>query len=355
MILDASSQTRGALVVGLVLLALFVLLAFVVPQAPLDLEQRWNEWMSDIATPVLKDVALVFNALGRGVGRALLIAVPAVVLFVARRRWSLAAFALTEALTPLISSITKALVGRPRARLRLSSTRAARRSRPGTRLSPARPRSWLSCSSRTWARGGECGGRSPCSQLGGNGLEPHLPARALAARRYGRVDSRRGRGSRRLRRRPDARGPPLGRGFWSSVAHTPVRPTLRLAAPQLPPRLLQESVLLNAEESEPPASFKVLIADVGLVREALHLRCERRDRRAEGGGRRIGLELCESRARGVDRVADVGRELIELLLGGLSLRGVRGRDSLDLRQERFGRGLGLRDARLEGGLRDSAD
>jgi undecaprenyl-diphosphatase len=108
------ADPRRALVVGLVLLALFVLLAFVVPQAPLELEQRWNEWMSDIATPVLKDIALVFNYLGRGLGRALLIAVPAVVLFVGGRRWSLAAFALTEALTPLISSITKALVGRPR-------------------------------------------------------------------------------------------------------------------------------------------------------------------------------------------------------------------------------------------------
>jgi membrane-associated phospholipid phosphatase len=101
-------------VVGLVLLSLFVLLAFVVPQAPLELEQRWNEWMTDIATPVLKDIALVFNYLGRGLGRALLIAIPAALLLIARRRWSLAAFALTEALTPLISSITKVLVDRPR-------------------------------------------------------------------------------------------------------------------------------------------------------------------------------------------------------------------------------------------------
>ena len=105
---------RRALVLGLVLFALFVLLAFLIPQAPLELEQRWNEWMSDIATFVLKDIALVFNALGRGVARALLIAAPAAVLLVARRWWSLAAFALTEALTPLISSITKALVDRPR-------------------------------------------------------------------------------------------------------------------------------------------------------------------------------------------------------------------------------------------------
>src|SRR4051812_26806189 len=108
------ADPRRALVLGLGLLALFVLLAFLVPQAPLALEQHWAEWMSDIATPVLKGIALVFNALGRGVGRALLIVVPAAVLFVAGRRWSLAAFALTEALTPLISSITKVVVDRPR-------------------------------------------------------------------------------------------------------------------------------------------------------------------------------------------------------------------------------------------------
>jgi hypothetical protein len=36
---------------------------------------------------------------------------------------------------------------------------------------------------------------------------------------------------------------------------------------QLPPRLLQESVLLNAEASDPPALFKVLIAEsVALAR-----------------------------------------------------------------------------------------
>ena len=31
---------------------------------------------------------------------------------------------------------------------------------------------------------------------------------------------------------------------------------------QLPPRFLQESVLLNAEASDPPASFKVVIAEL---------------------------------------------------------------------------------------------
>src|SRR5580765_8084247 len=93
---------------------------------------------------------------------------------------------------------------------------------------------------------------------------------------------------------------------------------------------------------------------LGFFREALHLRCKRHDRRAEGGGRRIGLDLCESRARGVDGAADVVRELIELLLGGLSLRRVGRRDSLDLGEERLRRGLGLSDARLERSLRDSA-
>ena len=98
---------------------------------------------------------------------------------------------------------------------------------------------------------------------GGDGVEPHLPARALAARRYGWVDSRRGRRSNRLRRRPGACDPPLRRGFWTWLAHTLVRTAMiAITRRQLPPRLLQESVFLNAEESEPPASFKVLIADL---------------------------------------------------------------------------------------------
>ena len=44
---------------------------------------------------------------------------------------------------------------------------------------------------------------------------------------------------------------------------------------QLPPRLSQESVLLNAEASDPPALFKVLIADWSRSRD-LNLRCKRR-------------------------------------------------------------------------------
>ena len=147
---------------GLVLLALFVLLAFVVPQAPLELEQRWNEWMSDIATPVLKDIALVFNYLGRGFGRALLIAVPAAVLLVARRRWSLAAFALTEALTSLISSITKVLVDRPRPPAPLVHPSGASFPSGHSAFAGATAVAVILLFTQV-GQGGECGGRSPCS------------------------------------------------------------------------------------------------------------------------------------------------------------------------------------------------
>ena len=70
--------------------------------------------MQDIQTPALKNLALVFNWLGRGIGRALSIAAIGIVLLVARRWLGLLAFAVTETLTPLISSLLKALVDRPR-------------------------------------------------------------------------------------------------------------------------------------------------------------------------------------------------------------------------------------------------
>ena len=206
------ADPRRALVLGLVLFALFVLLAFVVPQAPLELEQRWNEWMSDIATFVLKDIALVFNALGRGVGRALLIAAPAAVLLVARRRWSLAAFALTEALTPLISSITKVLVDRPRPPAPLVHPSGA--SFPSGHSAFAGATAVAAHPALHARRAAEATVVVPRrARNGGDGVEPHLPARALAARRHGGVDSRRGRRSNRLRRRPAARDPPLRWGF----------------------------------------------------------------------------------------------------------------------------------------------
>ena len=94
-----------ALALGAGCLSLFVVLALVVPARPLAVEQRWADWMREIQTPFLEHVALIFNYLGRGVGRALLVAGIGIVLIVARRWWALLAYAVTEALAPLFSSV----------------------------------------------------------------------------------------------------------------------------------------------------------------------------------------------------------------------------------------------------------
>ena len=56
------------------LLALVVLLAVFIPAGPLSLDSRWSELMQDIQTPILKHLALVFNALGQGFWRGLTLA-----------------------------------------------------------------------------------------------------------------------------------------------------------------------------------------------------------------------------------------------------------------------------------------
>jgi undecaprenyl-diphosphatase len=107
-------RPQRALTLGAGFLALFVLLAVLVPAQPLAVEQHWADWMQEIQTPLLHHVALIFNYLGRGLGRALVIVGLGVVPLVARRWWALLAYAITEALTPLISSTVKALVDRAR-------------------------------------------------------------------------------------------------------------------------------------------------------------------------------------------------------------------------------------------------
>ena len=97
-----------------VLLALVALVALLIPAGPLALDSRWSELMQDIETSFLTHVALVFNALGHGVWRALTIAGIGVVLLVARRWAALIAFAFTEALTPLLVNLIKAAVDRER-------------------------------------------------------------------------------------------------------------------------------------------------------------------------------------------------------------------------------------------------
>jgi membrane-associated phospholipid phosphatase len=99
---------------GVGLLALFVLFAFVIPAQPLAIDRAWSELMRDIQAPALKVVALVFNYAGRGLIRALTIAAVGVVLILARRIVAVVAYGLAEGLAPLISSVTKALVDRPR-------------------------------------------------------------------------------------------------------------------------------------------------------------------------------------------------------------------------------------------------
>ena len=99
----------GAAVLGVV-----GLIAVLVPAAPLAVDARWSEAMWDIQTPFLKHLALVFDALGHGIARALTLAAVGIVLLVGRRWLALACFALVESLAPLASTILKAAVGRPR-------------------------------------------------------------------------------------------------------------------------------------------------------------------------------------------------------------------------------------------------
>lgn len=99
---------------GVVLIALVALVGALIPAAPLALDQRWSEWMTDIQSGGLHHLALVFNWLGRGIGRALSLAAIGLVLVLTRRWWALLAFAATEAVTPLATNIFKHLVDRPR-------------------------------------------------------------------------------------------------------------------------------------------------------------------------------------------------------------------------------------------------
>src|SRR5580765_1315152 len=95
------------------ILAIVVLIAILVPAEPLGLDRSWSEAMHHLETPLLTDLALVFNWLGRGVGRAL--ALTLIGLLLRRRRWvALAAFAVAESVAPLLSTLLKVLVDRAR-------------------------------------------------------------------------------------------------------------------------------------------------------------------------------------------------------------------------------------------------
>jgi undecaprenyl-diphosphatase len=103
-----------ALLGGAALLALVALMAVLIPADPLRVDRFWLEAMQDIQSEALKQVALVFNALGRGWGRALSLAAIGLVLLVRRRWLALLIFAVVESIAPLFSSLLKAHVGRVR-------------------------------------------------------------------------------------------------------------------------------------------------------------------------------------------------------------------------------------------------
>jgi undecaprenyl-diphosphatase len=96
------------------MLALVVLLGILVPAGPLDVDRSWSEAMHDLETPLLTDVALVFNWLGRGLGRATALTVVGLLLLRRRRRLALVAFAVAETLAPLLSALLKSLIDRAR-------------------------------------------------------------------------------------------------------------------------------------------------------------------------------------------------------------------------------------------------
>ena len=96
------------------ILALVVLMAILVPAEPLAVERSWSQAMHDLKTPLLTDLALVFNWLGRGFGRALTITLIALLLLRTQRWLALAALLAAEALAPLIGTLLKIVVERPR-------------------------------------------------------------------------------------------------------------------------------------------------------------------------------------------------------------------------------------------------
>jgi membrane-associated phospholipid phosphatase len=108
------AQPTHALRAAAGMLALVVLMAILVPAGPLHVDRSWSEAMRHLETPLLTDLALAFNWLGRGLGRALGLTLVGLLLL-HRRRWlALAAFAVAESLAPLLSVLLKALVERPR-------------------------------------------------------------------------------------------------------------------------------------------------------------------------------------------------------------------------------------------------
>jgi membrane-associated phospholipid phosphatase len=100
--------------VGGALLGIVALMAIFVPAEPLGIDRSWAAAMRDAHSAFVEHIALILDWLGHGLGRGLTLGAVAVVLVIARRWLALLAFAVAEALAPLVSSLLKALVDRPR-------------------------------------------------------------------------------------------------------------------------------------------------------------------------------------------------------------------------------------------------
>jgi undecaprenyl-diphosphatase len=99
---------------GVALLGAVGIGAILIPSGPLAIDQRWADAMRDVHSEFLRQVALVCNSLGIWPWRTAALGVIALVLLAMRRLHALVTFAVAEALAPLLSSLLKALVDRPR-------------------------------------------------------------------------------------------------------------------------------------------------------------------------------------------------------------------------------------------------
>ena len=108
------SRPREAVWGGIALFAVVGLGAILIPSGPLGIDQRWADATKDVHSEFLRQVALVFNSLGIWPWRAAALAAIACILLATRRLLALVTFAVAEALAPLLSTLLKALVDRPR-------------------------------------------------------------------------------------------------------------------------------------------------------------------------------------------------------------------------------------------------
>jgi undecaprenyl-diphosphatase len=108
------SRPLDAAWAGVALLGAVGIGAILIPSGPLAIDQRWADTMKDVDSEFLRQVALVCNSLGIWPWRTAALGVIALVLLAMRRLHALVTFAVAEALAPLLSSLLKALVDRPR-------------------------------------------------------------------------------------------------------------------------------------------------------------------------------------------------------------------------------------------------